>query len=101
MLWPSTLQGGITPRLRTARSQGTNDNYGVQVALASNQARADAMAAKLKAAGYTVSTSQTSRGVRVVVGPERSKEAATALKDKINNDAAVGTKGAWVLQLPK
>ncbi len=86
---------------RDAKSQGVNDNYGVQVALAADKARAEALVAKLKAAGYKVSTSQTSKGIRVMVGPERSKEAALALRDKVNNDSAVGTKGAWVLQIPE
>lgn len=72
-------------------------NFGVQVALASNQQRADEVAAKFKKAGYQVSTSQTSRGVRVMVGPERGKIAAIALKDKINSDPNVGTTEAWVL----
>ena len=72
-------------------------SFGVQVALATNQAAADELAKKFKSAGYQVKTSKTSRGVRVVVGPERGKLAALALKDKVNSDPDVNTTSAWVL----
>ncbi len=72
-------------------------SFGVQVALANNQASADEVAKKLKSAGYQVKTSATSRGVRVIVGPERGKVAALALKDKLNTDPEVDTSSAWVL----
>ncbi|MFP3457077.1 LysM peptidoglycan-binding domain-containing protein [Psychrobacter sp. SIMBA_152] len=72
-------------------------SFGVQVALANDQAKADELAKKFRAAGYQVKTSATSRGVRVVVGPERGKVAALALKDKINSDPKVNTTSAWVL----
>ena len=72
-------------------------SFEVQVALANDQAKADEMAKKFQAAGYQVRTSPTSRGVRVIVGPERGKVAALALKDKINSDPKVSTTSAWVL----
>ncbi|GAA0318186.1 SPOR and LysM peptidoglycan-binding domain-containing protein [Psychrobacter aestuarii] len=72
-------------------------SFGVQVALATSQNSADEVAKRFKAAGYKVKTSRTSRGVRVVVGPERGKVAALALKDKINSDPEVKTTSAWVL----
>ncbi len=72
-------------------------SFGVQVALANNQAKADELAKKLQAAGYQVKTSPTSRGVRVIVGPERGKVAALALKDKINSDPKLNASEAWVL----
>lgn len=72
-------------------------SFGVQVSLARNQAAADEVAKKFKSAGYQVKTSATSRGVRVIIGPERGKIAALALKDKINTDPKVDTSGAWVL----
>ncbi|WP_350657377.1 LysM peptidoglycan-binding domain-containing protein [Psychrobacter sp. S1-30-MNA-CIBAN-0213] len=88
-------------KLREARQEvketDAKGSFGVQVALASNQASADDVAKKFKSAGYQVKTSTTSRGVRVVVGPERGKVAALALKDKINTDPQVDTSGAWVL----
>ncbi|MGM8885196.1 SPOR and LysM peptidoglycan-binding domain-containing protein [Psychrobacter sp. 1U2] len=71
-------------------------SFGVQVSLASDEEAAERVAKKFKDAGYQVTTSKTSRGVRVVVGPERGKVAALALKDKINNDPKVDTSGAWV-----
>ncbi|MGM8898852.1 MULTISPECIES: LysM peptidoglycan-binding domain-containing protein [unclassified Psychrobacter] len=88
-------------KLREARKEvretDAKGSFGVQVALASNQSSADEVAKKFKAAGYQVKTSVTSRGVRVIVGPERGKVAALALKDKINTDSQVDTSGAWVL----
>lgn len=72
-------------------------SFGVQVALAGNQASADEVAKKFKDAGYKVKTSNTSRGVRVIVGPERGKIAALALKDKVDSDPKVNSNGAWVL----
>jgi LysM repeat protein len=88
-------------KLRDARQEvketDAKGSFGVQVALADNQAKADQLAKKFKEAGYQVKTSPTSRGVRVIVGPERGKVAALALKDKINSDSNVNTNGAWVL----
>jgi|26BtaG_2_1085354.scaffolds.fasta_scaffold02314_4 LysM repeat protein len=88
-------------RLAQARQEAARGeakgSFGVQVALADNQAKADEVAKKLRSAGYKVSTSPTSRGVRVIVGPETGKPAALALKDKINGDSRTGIKNAWVL----
>lgn len=69
----------------------------VQVAMAADQARADAVVAKLKASGYSARTSQTSRGVRILVGPARDRDAALALRNKVNQDPKLGTTGAWVI----
>ena len=73
-------------------------SFGVQVALATNQSKADEVAKKYKAAGYQVKTINvgTGRGVRVIVGPERGKIAALALKDKVNSDSSVNATDAWV-----
>lgn len=79
--------------------EGERGDFGVQVALAGSQALADDMAAKLKKYGYKVKTSQTTRGVRVIVGHEHGKGAAVALKDKINADSRLGLNGAWVMKL--
>lgn len=88
-------------KLKEARKEvkktDAKGSFGVQVALASNQAKADEVAKKFQAAGYQVKTSRTSRGVRVMIGPERGKVAALALKDKINSDPKVNTSNAWVL----
>lgn len=87
-------------RLKEARQRGSdgdsNARYGVQVSLANNQTKADELAKKYRDAGYTVSTSQTSRGVRVLVGSEKNQDAAAALRDKIKNDSRVDGSGAWV-----
>src|SRR5690606_16128997 len=48
----------------------------VQVALAANEANADAVAAKLRAKGYKVTKSPTSKGIRIMVGPSKDREAA-------------------------
>lgn len=88
-------------KLQQARQQAKQTDakgtFGVQVALATDQQKADEIAKQLKAAGYQVKTSQTSRGVRVVVGPETGKVAALALKDKVNSDPRVKAGNAWVL----
>ena len=87
-------------RLKEARQRGSDGNgnarYGVQVSLANNQTKADELAKKYRDAGYMVSTSQTSRGVRVLVGLEKNQDAAAALRDKIKNDSRVDGSGAWV-----
>lgn len=87
-------------RLKEARQRGSdgdsNARYGVQVSLANNQTKADELAKKYRDAGYMVSTSQTSRGVRVLVGLEKNQDAAAALRDKIKNDSRVDGSGAWV-----
>ena len=68
----------------------------VQVALAANEANADAIAAKLKAKGYKVTKSQTSKGIRIMVGPAKDREAADATRKKIASDASLDMKSAWV-----
>jgi colicin import membrane protein len=90
-------QQKLSEARREVKETDAQGSFGVQVALANNQAKADELAKKFRAAGYQVKTSATSRGVRVVVGPERGKVAALALKDKINSDPKVNTTSAWVL----
>ncbi|OAL87552.1 cell division protein [Acinetobacter terrae] len=70
----------------------------VQVALAANEANADAVASKLRAKGYKVTKSPTSKGVRIMVGPSKNRDAADAARKKINNDASLGMKSAWVIE---
>ncbi len=69
----------------------------VQVALAANQANADALASKLKAKGYRVTKSPTSKGIRIMVGPSKDREAADSARKKITSDAGLGMKSAWVI----
>lgn len=92
-----TAQQRLAEGRRLAAKGEAKGSFGVQVALADNQAKADEVAKKLRSAGYRVTTSQTSRGVRVIVGPETGKPAALALKDKINADPRTGVNNAWVL----
>ena len=68
----------------------------VQVALAANEANADAIAAKLKAKGYKVTKSQTSKGIRIMVGPAKDREAADVTRKKIASDDSLNMKSAWV-----
>ena len=93
----SEAQQNLREARKEVKETDAKGSFGVQVSLASNQAKADEVAKKFKAAGYDVKTSATSRGVRVVVGPERGKIAALALKDKVNSDPKVDTTSAWVL----
>ncbi len=90
-------QQKLTEARKEVKETDAKGSFGVQVALANNQAKADELAKKLQAAGYKVKTSPTSRGVRVIVGPERGKVAALALKDKINSDPKLNASEAWVL----
>lgn len=92
-----TAQQNLNAARQQVKETDAKGTFGVQVALASNQEKADEIASKFKAAGYPVNTSQTDKGVRVLVGPERGKIAAVALKDKINSDPRVDTTSAWVL----
>ena len=90
-------QQKLSEARKEVKETDAKGSFGVQVALANDQAKADELAKKLQSAGYQVKTSPTSRGVRVIVGPERGKVAALALKDKINSDPKVNTTSAWVL----
>lgn len=90
-------QQKLSDARKEVKETNAKGSFGVQVALATSQSSADEVAKRFKAAGYEVKTSRTSRGVRVVVGPERGKIAALALKNKINSDPEVKTTSAWVL----
>ena len=52
---------------RKASSGEAKGTFGVQVALADSQQKADDIVKELRAAGYPASTSNTSKGVRVIV----------------------------------
>ena len=72
-------------------------NWMVQVALAANQANADTVVSKLRAKGYKVTTSPTSKGIRIMVGPSKDRETADAARKKITSDESLGMKSAWVI----
>ncbi|MFT4020695.1 MAG: SPOR domain-containing protein [Acinetobacter sp.] len=69
----------------------------VQVALAGNQANADSIVSRLRAKGYKVVTSPTSKGVRIMVGPSKDRDTADAARKKIQADSSLGMKSAWVI----
>ena len=69
----------------------------VQVALAANQANADAVVSKLRAKGYKVTTSQTSKGIRIMVGPAKDRDTADNTRKKITTDESLNMKSAWVI----
>lgn len=77
--------------------EGETKPWMVQVSIASTQANADAIVARLRAKGYKVKTSQTSKGVRVMVGPEKGRAAADALRNQVVKDTSLNAKSAWVI----
>lgn len=82
----------------TKKSNKVPTHYSVQVGLVSKD-KADALAKQYRQAGYKVQTSQTSRGVRILVGKTKTEAEANALKNKIIKDSRVKTDGAWVKQV--
>jgi cell division septation protein DedD len=69
----------------------------VQVAIAASKDNADEIVAGLRAKGYKVKTSQTSKGVRVMVGPEKGRAAADALRNQVAKDPNLNAHNAWVI----
>lgn len=90
-------QDNLRQARQMVKETDAKGTFGVQVALATDQKKANEITQKLQAAGYKVKTTQTSKGVRIVVGPEKGKVAALALKDKLNNDSRVDVNSGWVL----
>ena len=90
-------QDNLRQARQTVKQTDVKGTFGVQVALATDQKKASEITQKLQAAGYKVKTTQTSKGVRIVVGPEKGKVAALALKDKLNNDSRVDVNSGCVL----
>lgn len=76
-------------------------NYSVQVAISPDKAKVDEVVKKYRAAGYQVSTSQTSRGIRVLIGSADSYDEANAIRQKLAEDSRVDASGAWVKKLEK
>ena len=81
---------------RRAPAEGGSRVYSVQASLAPTMSQAQQLAARLKSKGYAVALSQTDSGVRVLVGPEKNKASALALKDVINAEPDLRVNGAWV-----
>ncbi len=92
----------VKPNATLAPKASTNSKptrgWVVQVALAATQANADALVSKLRAKGYNVTTSRTSKGVRVLVGANgNDRTSADATRQKISKDASLGMNSAWVM----
>lgn len=83
------------------KSSNSGYSYSVQVALSPDKAKVDEMVKKYRAAGYQVSTSQTSRGTRVLIGSANSYDEANAIKQKLAGDSRVDANGAWVKKMEK
>lgn len=79
-----------------SQSSQTSERYMVQVAISPDKDRVDEVVKKYRDAGYKVTTSNTSRGLRVLVGSEKTEEGAKALRTKIAADSRVPSSGAFV-----
>ncbi|WP_114800767.1 LysM peptidoglycan-binding domain-containing protein [Moraxella canis] len=81
-----------------SKSQSTqaSGRYTVQVAISPDKDKVDEVVKKYRDAGYKVTTSSTSRGLRVLVGSEKTEEGAKALRSKIAADSRVPSSGAFV-----
>lgn len=79
-----------------SQSSQTSERYMVQVAISPDKDRVDEVVKKYRDAGYKVTTSSTSRGLRVLVGSEKTEEGAKALRSKIAADSRVPSSGAFV-----
>lgn len=86
------------PAEQEKKSNKVPRHYSVQVGLLPKD-KASELAKQYRQAGYKVQTSQTSRGVRVLVGSTKTEAEANALKNKIVKDSRVKTDGAWVKEV--
>lgn len=68
----------------------------VQISLAKDSASANKQIVQLRANGYRVTTSPTSKGLRIMVGPHKDKASAEATRQKIISNANLNMKSAWV-----
>lgn len=68
----------------------------VQISLAKDSASANKQIAQLRANGYRVTTSPTSKGLRIMVGPHKDKASAEETRQKIVSNANLNMKSAWV-----
>lgn len=68
----------------------------VQVAISPDKDRVDEVVKKYRDAGYKVTTSNTSRGLRILIGNEKTEEEAKALRTKIAADSRVPSSGAFI-----
>lgn len=79
-----------------SQSSQASERYMVQVAISPDKDRVDEVVKKYRDAGYKVTTSNTSRGLRILIGNEKTEEEAKALRTKIAADSRVPSSGAFV-----
>lgn len=79
-----------------SQSSQTSERYMVQVAISPDKDRVDEVVKKYRDAGYKVTTSNTSRGLRILIGNEKTEKEAKALRTKIAADSRVPSSGAFV-----
>lgn len=79
-----------------SQSSQTSERYMVQVAISPDKDRVDEVVKKYRDAGYKVTTSNTSRGLRILIGNEKTEGEAKALRTKIAADSRVPSSGAFV-----
>lgn len=70
----------------------------VQVALASNQNKANKIQSQLEAKGYKVVTSSTTKGIRVMIDPANDYAIAQIIREKIIADNSLNMPSAWVFK---
>lgn len=70
----------------------------VQVALASNQNKANRIQSQLEAKGYKVVTSLTTKGIRVMIDPANDYAIAQIIREKIVADPSLNMQSAWVFK---
>jgi len=70
----------------------------VQVALASNQNKANRIQSQLEAKGYKVVTSSTTKGIRVMIDPANDYAIAQIIREKIISDNSLNMQSAWVFK---
>lgn len=70
----------------------------VQVALASNQNKANRIQSQLEAKGYKVVTSSTTKGIRVMIDPANDYAIAQNIREKIIADNSLNMQSAWVFK---
>ena len=73
--------------------------YTVQVAISPDKEKVDKIVKQYRSAGYKVTTTNTSKGVRVVIGNEKTADGAKALRNKISKDGRVSSDGAFIHQV--
>lgn len=80
---------------REAKNAPNHALWMVQIALADKN-NANAIASKLRSKGYRVTTSPTSKGIRVMVGPHKDRNSAENVRNRIAGDGSLNMRSAWV-----